>query len=84
MSDKKFCGNGKKWGNFGGIKLGLKQSDLVFNDKGWCNIIVSPKKDKPEEYYAYIDDFVPSQRSQSTEQATQTIGKDESLDDLPF
>ena len=57
MADKKFCGNGKSFGKYGGINLGIKVSDLIVNEKGWANIVVSPKKDKPGEYYAYNDEY---------------------------
>ena len=64
MSDKKFCGNGKAFGNYGQIRMGFRKDDLVFNDKGWANVIIAEKKDKPGEYYAYVDDFKPGAQKQ--------------------
>lgn len=68
MADKKFCGNGSSFGQYGSIKIGLKFSDLPKpNEKGWINLIVGQKKDKPGEYYVCHDEFVPTKREERDE-----------------
>ena len=59
MSEKKFCGNGKTWGQYGNIKLGIRVADLIVSETGWANIIIAQKKDKPDEWYAYNDEWKP-------------------------
>lgn len=61
MSDNVYVGNGKKHPKWDGcISFGLTKEHLKIlsdhlNDKGWVNIIISPKKDDPDKYYAKVD-----------------------------
>ena len=86
MTDKKFCGNGKSFGQYGGIRIGIRASELPPpNDKGWINLIVSPKKDGT--YYVAWDDYNPKgakseEREESKRQGFQPNDKIDS--DLPF
>jgi hypothetical protein len=58
-----YVGNGKKHPKFDGcISMGFTKEHLEvlktnLNDKGWVNVIISPKRDDPEKYYAKIDDY---------------------------
>ena len=60
MPDKKYVGNGKTFGEFNNIKIGLKANDLPEpNDRGYINLIIGEKKDEPGEYWVAIDDWKP-------------------------
>ena len=60
---KQYCGNGKSFGEWGGIKVGLEADKLPSpNDRGYINVIVTPKRDKPGEFSVYVDTFNPQQR----------------------
>lgn len=66
MADKKFCGSGAAFGQYGSIKVGLRADQLPApNERGYINVIVSPKRDKPGEYYVAVDDFVPTKRGEA-------------------
>jgi hypothetical protein len=78
MADKKFCGNGKPFGKYGGFKLGIKASDLPEpNAGGYINLVMSPTKADPDKYYIAVDDWVPTQRSDAR-------ASEPEKDDLPF
>ena len=81
MSEKIYVGKGKPIGKFGNLKIGIRVSDLVPNEKGYVNLIIQEMK-KPDEYgnthTVYVDDWVP--KSQQKQQPARQV--DES--DLPF
>jgi len=91
MSEKIYVGKGKPIGKFGNLKIGIRVSDLVPNEKGYVNLITQEMK-KPDEYgnthTVYVDDWVPNgqqkqQREPLTTRNNQPAGQvDES--DLPF
>lgn len=80
--DKKFCGNAKPWGKFGGFKIGLKASDLPEpNANGYINLIMNPTRNDPEKYYVAVDDWTPD-KAKNREQFQ--AGAAETKDVLPF
>lgn len=64
-SERQFVGSGKLLGNFGDIKIGIKVADLVPNEKGYVDLIVSKMK-KPNKWgnthCVYVNDFVPTKK----------------------
>jgi len=72
MADKKYVGNGKVVGKFDHIAIGVKYSDLVPNEKGWCNLIVAKRREMDKygnTHTVYINDWTPqSGRGQQSEE----------------
>lgn len=61
--ERNYVGKGKVVGKFGNIRIGLKPSELVPNEKGWVNLIVSQMKETDKygnTHTVYVDDFIPS------------------------
>lgn len=82
---KKYCGSGKA-GKFEQVRIGLKYSDLVPNEKGFVNIILSKRKELGkfgETHTVYLDTWKPNSQTEQQVQATQTI-VDTPGQDLPF
>jgi hypothetical protein len=63
MAEKKYCGQGKEFGDYGSVKIGLRAADLPpANEAGYINIVVAKRKevsDKGNTHYAYVDEFQP-------------------------
>ena len=78
MSDKKFVGNCKKVQTWG-TKIGLHKDSVVFDERGWFNIVVVHNSDKDDKKpYAYIDEWRP------TQQAEESATMPQKSDGLPF
>ena len=62
-NEKKYVGNGREIGNFGDISIGIRYSDLVPNEKGYINLVVSKMKN-PNQYKqthtVYVDTWKPT------------------------
>lgn len=70
MSEKKYVGNGKVFGKYGNINIGLKASDLPKpNDRGYINLTIGKKKDKDGEYWVAINDYDPAKKTRTEEPA---------------
>lgn len=78
MSEPVYVGGGWKHPKFEGcLKFGFKKEHLEtmlknLDEKGWVNILISPKRDDPEKYYAKLDTFEKKRV------------EEEKKDDLPF
>ena len=64
MAEKKYCGQGKAFGDYGSVKIGLRAADLPpANEAGYINIVVAKRKeasDKGNTHYAYVDEYKPN------------------------
>ena len=93
MNDRKFVGRGKEFGQYGNIKIGLKMSDLVANDKGYVNLVIGKKRETDQygnTHSVWVDDFVPTKQNRAPEPPVPPLNcftndSGEPLsDDLPF
>lgn len=72
---RQYVGNGKEFGNYGSIKIGIKVAELKPNAAGYVNLVVGRNKDGKNQYgnthYVFVDDYVPPNREGSSPQPRQ-------------
>jgi len=94
MSDKIFCGNGKEFGQYGGINLNICLDDIPEehtwkgnNGKRYTKLVLSKKKtpDEKSTHYLTVDTWKPSAPSgQDAPLPPVGAGGVQDTEDVPF
>lgn len=87
MSEKRYVGKGREFGQYGNVKISFKLSDVTENEKGYVNLVVGNMRE-PDKYgntkTVWIDDFVPQKREQAPDLMNERSGFVNNESDLPF
>jgi hypothetical protein len=86
VNERTYVGKGKVRGQYGDIRLGLRDLPQP-NDKGYVNLIVSKMRNPDKygnEYTVYVDDFVPQQRDNPAPEIPAQPAATDEFSDLPF
>ena len=85
MAEKKYVGKGKL-GKFGNIEIGLRHDQLVPNDRGYVNLVVSQMRapDKWENTHTvYVNEYAGRRSEQQPERAVDTAFTNNPQRDAP-